>query len=118
MRVKSTRSNEVKKGAVYEIPCKDCNKVYIGETGRSLAERMKEHKYAVKRHDEKNGVAVHAWTAQHRVDWSAAKVRTTEEHLWKREVLEAIYIKRQPVTSNLDCGLQLNPIWSPLLMQS
>lgn len=54
MRVKNVRPAEMKKGAVYEIPCKDCSKVYIGETGRSLTERVKEHKYTVKRHDEKN----------------------------------------------------------------
>ena len=118
MRVKNTRPAEMKKGAVYEIPCMDCSKVYIGKTGRSLTERVKEHKYAVKRHDEKNRIAAHAWAAKHRVDWSAAKVRTTEQHLWKRKILEAIHIKRQSGTSNLDCGLHLNPIWSPLLMQT
>ena len=37
--------------------------------------RVKEHKYAVKSHNEKNGIAAHTWTTQHRVDWSAAKVR-------------------------------------------
>ena len=93
MRVKNARPAEMKKGAVYEIPCKDCSKVYSGEMGRSLTERVKEHKYAVKRHDDKNGIAAHAWTAQHRVDWSAAKVRTTEQHLWKRKVLEAIHME-------------------------
>ena len=110
-KVKNVRPAEMKKGAVYEIPCKD-------ETGQSLSERLKERKYAVKRHDDKNGVAAHAWTAQHRVAWSDAKVRTTVQHLWKRKVLEAIHLKRQPDTSNLDCGVQLNPIWSPLLTQT
>ena len=84
--------------------------MYIGETGRSLTERVKEHKYTVKGYDKKNGIPTHTWTAQHRVDWSAAKVRTTEQHLWKRKVLEAIHIKRQLNTSNLDCGPQLSPI--------
>ena len=36
-------------GVVYEIPCQDCEKVYIGETGRSLQKRMTEHKAAVRR---------------------------------------------------------------------
>ena len=42
--------------------------VYIGETGHSLNERIKEHKYAVKRGD---CVATHVWEAQHAVDWSS-----------------------------------------------
>jgi len=29
-------------GAVYKIPC-ECGKVYIGETGRAMQERTKEH---------------------------------------------------------------------------
>ena len=58
-------------------PTMDCEKVYIVEMERSLTERVREHKYAVKR-----DIATHAWTAQHRVDWSAAKVRTTEQHLY------------------------------------
>lgn len=56
-----------KKEVVYQIPCQDCDSVYIGETGRSLGKRRGEHKYAVKTGDWKNGVAVHAcmgWRTQ------------------------------------------------------
>ena len=35
-------------GVVYTIPCKDCPKVYVGETGRRFGEREKEHKADVK----------------------------------------------------------------------
>ena len=48
MRVKNPRPADLKKGAVYEVSCGSCNKVYIGETGCSLKGRLKEHKYAVK----------------------------------------------------------------------
>ena len=33
-----------------------------------------EHKAAVKRCDVKNGIAVHAWEQQHRVNWDEASV--------------------------------------------
>ena len=39
--------------------------VYVRETGRALEMRFKEHKYAVKTGDTKNGIAVHAWTNKH-----------------------------------------------------
>ena len=42
MKVKSTRPDELKKGVVYEVPCADCECVYIGEIGRSLEMRLKE----------------------------------------------------------------------------
>ena len=35
-------------GLVYEIPCRDCDAVYVGETARSLSTRKKEHVKAVK----------------------------------------------------------------------
>jgi len=32
---------------VYRIPCKNCDKAYIGETGRTFGVRMKEHQKEV-----------------------------------------------------------------------
>ena len=68
MKVRSVRPSETKKGSVYEVPCIDCGKVYIGETGRNLQERLKEHKYAARMSDSKNGIVAHAWAMQHAVD--------------------------------------------------
>ena len=115
MKVKSTRPDELKKGVVYEVPCADCECVYIGETGRSLEMRLKEHRYAVKTKDSRNGIAVHADTHNHEVDWQAAKVLMFEEHLTKRKVLESLHINKQTNTTNLDNGYTLSPIWKPLL---
>ena len=97
----------MKKGVVYEVPCADCGHVYIGETGRTLKKRLKEHDYAVRREDPKNKIAVHAWENDHRVNWEAAKVRRVEK---KRKVLEAILTKRERLSSNLDCELQLSTV--------
>ena len=60
MRVKQKMPEEKKKEVVYQVPCQDCPKVYIGETKRTLKIRISEHKQAVKKGDEKNGIAVHA----------------------------------------------------------
>ena len=49
------------KGVVYELSCKDCPCVYIGETGRTLEKRQSEHRTAVKKNDPKNRIAVHGW---------------------------------------------------------
>ena len=35
-------------GAVYDIPCLHCEDHYIGESGRLLGTRVKEHKRAVR----------------------------------------------------------------------
>ena len=69
VRVKQAKPDRKKKGVVYEVPCKECPWVYIGETGRTLEKWSSEQKTAMKKHDPKNGIAVHAWANQHKVDW-------------------------------------------------
>ena len=110
MKVKNPRPQLLKKGVVYEVPCMDCNKSYIGETGRTLQKRLVEQKAAVRRGDTNNGIAVHAWDQQHRVDWENASVLRQQPGYWKRRVLEAIEIQRHVDNTNLDCGLTLNSI--------
>ena len=71
-----------------------CVMVYVGEIGWNLQQRIfRESKHVVKSCDMKNGIAAHAWKAQHCVDWS---VRTT-----KRKVLELIHIEQEAALSNL-----------------
>ena len=41
---KDPTEKEDQTGVVYHIPCSDCSSVYIGETGRKLKLRLKEHK--------------------------------------------------------------------------
>ena len=54
MQVKQKTPME-KRNVVYEVPCRDCQLTYIGETRRTMEKRMTEHKYAVKTGDPKNG---------------------------------------------------------------
>ena len=43
-----TLSELERQSVVYRIPCKDCTGAYVGQTGRSLGQRLKEHKRALK----------------------------------------------------------------------
>ena len=105
VRVKNRTPPEKRKSVVYEIPCQDCEHVYIGETGRTLQKRVTEHRSAVRRFDKNNGIAVHAWNEDHAVDWEAARIISTAPHYWNRRTLEAIHIQQRSPTMNLDCGL-------------
>ena len=40
-------NDEEKPEVVYKIPCKNCERVYVGETGRPLGVRIKEHRKEV-----------------------------------------------------------------------
>ena len=107
-KLKTPREHLEKKDIVYEVPCMDCDKSYIGETGRNLKKRIVEHKYAVKRKGDKNEIAVHANNHNHKVDGEGVKVLEEEPRYWRRRTLEVIHIHRREQTSILDCGLALN----------
>ena len=87
VNVKNRVPEEKKTGVVYEVPCHDCDHVY---TGRTLKKRLAEHKQAVRRFDEKNGIAVHVHQHDHHIDWESARVVENETFYWKRRVMEAI----------------------------
>ena len=113
--VKISIPDEKKNGVVYEVPCMDCEQVYIGETGRTMQKRVTEHKTAVRKYDKNNGIEVHAWRADHRIDWEAARVRARAPQYWKRMVVEALQIQQQRSRMNLDCDLDISSIWKPFL---
>ena len=68
MKVKNHIPDEQKRGVVYKIPCAECETVGIGETGCSLNDTSREHKYVVKRRDLRNGIAAHACATDHAED--------------------------------------------------
>ena len=59
----------------------------------SLQIKLREQRAVVRRGDRNNGIAVHAWDNDHRVDWDRAKVIAQESYYWKRRTLEAIHIE-------------------------
>ena len=50
---------EEKRGLVYQISCRDCDGVYIDETGRSVKTRKREHASAIKDFDPKKSALCH-----------------------------------------------------------
>ena len=80
---------------MYEVSCHDCQMKYIGETKRSMKRRMTEHRYAVKKMDVQNGIAVHVQRHQHSINWESAIVRATEKGR-DRRTLEAKQTRKEP----------------------
>ena len=56
-------SNKNLFGTVYLITCQNCNAVYVGETGRSVKNRKREHVNAIKIFN-----ATHAMNFDHWID--------------------------------------------------
>ena len=60
-------------GMINRIPC-ECGKVYIGETGRSMYERIKEHDRDIRlAHTQTSAVSEHAHKTSHYLLWNEVK---------------------------------------------
>ena len=68
---------EQKRGLVYQLSCRDCNAVYVGETGRSVRTRKREHADAVKTFNtKKSALSQHVMDFDHRIDWDNISIRS------------------------------------------
>ena len=102
-------------GVVYRIPCRGCSKVYVGETKRSVGERIKEHpaKFA----NNLSAVAEHHQKTGHKPDLDNVEVLCREDKLLPRKVREAIFIKKKtsPTLNKDGGGRELSKIYDSLL---
>ena len=96
------------RGAIYSIPCKDCDESYIGKTKRKFSTRLKEHQKAVEHeHSQKSALAKHCLRSGHTVSWEASKILRTSANWGNRRVLEAWEINTCRNPLNRDDGMHL-----------
>ena len=55
------------KNVIYKIPCTDCTRSYIGETGRAYETRKNKHVKNVKNYTDGSNIASHAWKNGHKI---------------------------------------------------
>ena len=121
---------------IYEIPCKNCEKTYVGETARLFGTRLAEHQAETKKveakkytrserklseqEQTKSAISDHAARANHVIDWNEAKIIGKEHDKRSREVREAMEIrKRGSTTINREEGtFLLSHVYDPLLKSS
>ena len=113
---------EVKEGVIYRVPCRECDAVYIGETLRSLEERLKEHKRHVEKSDPKgSAIAEHMLKIGHSIAWDKAQVIDYEQRWGARKFKEALHIKRERANRQLmqlmnrDGGLAISRVWQHVI---
>jgi hypothetical protein len=82
-------------GSVYRLDCTDCSWCYVGETGRPVTERMKEHKRMVRDLDvDRSEVARHAAESGHALNFDSVSV-LEREGFWRRRVIkEALWSQK------------------------
>ena len=93
-------------GIVYRIPCADCERSYVGQTGRILEQRIKEHRKAVSTFNtDTSALAEHVLTEDHRIDWEAVSILDQHPYTQSRCLVESWYINHLPNTLNRERGL-------------
>ena len=77
-------------GVIYTIPCDQCPRCYIGQTGRSMEQRLGEHRRALRKGDVlASAVAEHVFTLGHQMDLSKARVMDSHPHTQTRCLLDS-----------------------------
>jgi len=115
VRTKDTIHPAKQDGVVYRIPC-ECGKVYIGETGRSMQERIKEHDRDIRlAGTQTSAVSEHANKTGHHPLWNEVKFIDRDSHCYTRRVKEAIHLRLHPDNINRDSGIEIPEAWIPTI---
>ena len=119
MRTRPARQVDAKSGAgVYKIPCRECDQVYIGETGRDFKIRLGEHKSAVTHGTEKNAVFQHVKRRNHAIDWNNSAVIYHSDLESNRLVVESTLIKEKSTFNNTEGVLSIDSMSSAVILDS
>ena len=81
---------------VYKITCKQCNKIYIGQTGRLLRTRRNEHRNNIKLSEKYHKVvSKHILEFDHDFNWDNLLILHKENNYFKRCLAKIFYIKKE-----------------------
>ena len=102
---------------VYLMKCTGCDKVYIGETGRRLKNRIYKHKRDCRFEILNTGLSRHSWDYNHFFDFDNVKILAREYNKYKRKIIESIYINKNiNISINLKTEIMnINKIYQSII---
>ena len=112
---KDPYTTEDKSCVVYQIPCSDCDYVYIGQTKRGLKSRLADHRRATSQlRPELSALCEHAMDFNHTIDWEKSEILKVENNYSKRLISEAWFINAHPKVMNRSDGDSLPNVYRSL----
>lgn len=130
-KTKDPLVRELKSNVCYKVQCKNCDNVYIGQTGRHVKTRMAEHRRDVtpkkkngnssntpRNTPNKTALKKHHETKGHTFDFENYKIIGTEKHLGKRLIMEACnIITTKNACNNRSDTENIETSYAPILRQ-
>ena len=114
--LKDLLDNNEKYCLVYQVPCRDCSFVYIGQMKRDLKSRLDEHKRVIKnQRPHLSALCEHSITKDHIIFWTEAKILELETDYRKRLSLESWHINAKPHVMNRNDGSSFPAVYLDLL---
>ena len=106
---------EGRNNAVYQLNCKDCEAVYVGETKRTLNIRAEEQITVIKSASKRSHTAEHCWKYNHDFDWEHKKVLDFEKKLENKNHQGGNLLRRTRVSYQWNILQIAKYIWKPIL---
>ena len=104
---------------VYSIPCSGCTSVYIGQTSRTLKQRLYEHRRALKSADPKNALVTHRNSENHNFNFRKAHPIKYIQTSSKRKLLESALISKYKTIKQKTGSYQLaKPLLKTILQEN
>jgi hypothetical protein len=76
-----TTTNKYEQTGIYKLTCAECNKAYIGQTGRTLEIRYEEHIRSIMYNRDDSGFATHILNNAHCYGENRSREKgSTHEH--------------------------------------
>ena len=102
---------------VHEVPCKDCDFVYVGQTKRDLNSKLKEHQRAIKQQKppENSASCEHVILLDHVIDWAYSRILKTKSNFSKRLTAKSWFILCTPKVINRSEGESFPIVYRSLL---
>ncbi|GAA56877.1 hypothetical protein CLF_111739 [Clonorchis sinensis] len=109
-RPKDNQDKTKRNNVVYQINCNNCNKFYVGQTGRKLCTRIMQHNAAVRRHDPLSLISIHEDQEGHKFNMENVNISAYGDTKHGREFLEAWY----STADSINRCIELDPMYAPL----
>ena len=103
--LKKPVDNSEKSCLVYQVPCRDCSFVYIGQMKCDLKSRLDEHNRTIKNQlPDLSTLYKYSITKDHIISWTEAKILKLETDYRKRLSFESWFINVKPHVRNRNDG--------------